>query len=152
VVGSGQARDYRAVPKETRVWMVRLRRGDTSEIPGTLKLVEESISFVPKDGSYDMRIEVSTISKARRVRGSPVLIVRHQTQSGQAETAFYFTQPPPMPRTDIEPSKVPTNPLRRKTKRKTMRRNASYLTSMNATHKAEISEWLDWIKAKLAAS
>src|SRR5438105_4351495 len=99
--------------------MVRLKRGDTSEVAGTLKLVEDSLSFVPKDGSYDMRIQVATISKARRVRGSPVLVVRHRTQSGTVETAFYFTQPPPMPRTEIDPSKPNVNPLRRKTKRKT---------------------------------
>src|SRR5438132_5424025 len=127
----------------TRVWMVRLKRGDTSEVAGTLSLLDEALSFVPKDDSYDMRIPTSSIRRVRRVRGSPILVIRHQIEVGVVETAFYFAQPPPIPRADTEQTRVGVNPLRRRTKRKTMRRNAGYLTTMNATHKQDVAEWFN---------
>ena len=138
------------MPDATQVWMVRLKRGDTSEVAGTLSLLEDEVSFVPKDQSYDMRIPISSIRRARRVRGSPILVVRHALEDDVVETAFYFTQPPPMPRADEE-AKVNASPFRRKTKRRTMRRNAGYLTTMNATHKRAVNDWLSSIEERLGS-
>jgi hypothetical protein len=140
------------MPDARQVWMVRLRRGDTSEVAGTLNLLEEGLSFVPKDGSYDMRIPVTTIRRARRIRGSPVLVIRHEVANEVVETAFYFTQPPPMPRADSDPARTTGNPLRRKTKRKTMRKNAGYLTTMNATHKQDVAAWLSSIEERMGSA
>jgi len=63
------------MPEPTRVWMVPLGRDKITEIPGTLSLDEAELVFDAKDGSFERRFSFAEMRKAKRIYGSPVLIV-----------------------------------------------------------------------------
>jgi hypothetical protein len=143
---------------EATVWMVRLRHKDVEEHKGRMQLAADALVFTERGGA-EYVIPLASIHKTKRVRGSPVMIVRHGTTE-QLETAFYFAQPPPlhqkedagattlaMPRLGI--------PLRgrggRPGKRKSMRTNAQYLTTANASWRDQIEGWVRAIEKARAA-
>ncbi len=136
------------MPEPTRVWMVPLGRGKLQEIPGTLSLGDDSVVFEAKDGSFERRFGFSDIRRSKRVHGSPVLIV----VLGDGQTAFYFTQPPPLKPEPADPTGrvSPFEMMRggRKSKRKHVRTNATYLSSTNAAKKNEVKSWLAAIRER----
>lgn len=137
------------MPEPTRVWMVPLGRNKLQEIAGTLSLGDEALVFEDKDASFERRFGFTEIRKARRVHGSPVLIVVHD----DGQTAFYFTQPPPLKPAPSDPAArlSPFDMLRgsKKSKRKHVRTNATYLSSTNASKKSDVKAWVAAIQEKL---
>ena len=130
--------------------MVPLGRNKLREVPGSLSIAGEHLLFEAKDGTIERRFEFSAIRKAKRIVGSPVLIVVHK----EGKTAFYFTQPPPL--TPAPPSADPDrlSPLGqlrggRRSKRKHVRTNATYLTSSNFSKKREVKEWVAAIAERI---
>ena len=60
------------------VWMVHLALGDgkkPAEVRGTLSLGDEGLEFVERKTGADVRFDYTSIRRAKRLRGSPVLLV-----------------------------------------------------------------------------
>ena len=160
MVAAGRRPDDDGMPEPTTVWMVRLRKGEMAERKGLLTLDVEGVVF-REAGSLDQvrTFRFDELRRARRVRGSPILIVTHTDDRGAVDTAFYFTEPPP-----LEPSEPftlsggtgsvgrPLNPfaaMRKTSKRRHMKDNVRYLTARSGNKKAEIQEWVDEITTRL---
>ena len=151
------------MPDDVTVWMVRLDRGQAgTELQGTLMLGDEAVVFTDSRSSAQTRFPISGLRKPKRVRGSPILMLVDQTDSGPRRTAFYFSQPPPLrgpePGTTSLPSSGlnsrpmgPLGALRRTSKRRHMRANIGYLTTMNASLKTVVDAWVAEIGARLDA-
>jgi hypothetical protein len=83
------------VVEPTVVWMVPLRAGG-GEHHGTLSLEPPNLVFVERREGERVEIPLASVGKVRRVRGSPILRVAIEGETGRTEVAFYFTQPPPL--------------------------------------------------------
>jgi hypothetical protein len=144
----GRDEDGRYMPHAVTVWAVALRPGDLQERRGTLELEPDDLLFTAADGSAPVRIPLRDIRRVRRLRGSPVLVVAHQTEGGKDRTAFYFAQPPPLEpvrteETELHPSLFGST---RSSKRKARRQNAAYLGTWNREMKEDIRDWERAIK------
>jgi hypothetical protein len=145
------------MPEPTTVWMVLLRRGDLGERKGTLRLDEDAVVFEDATVQHERRIGYAQVRRARRVRGSPILIVAHDDDGDAVETAFYFTQPPPLrpPAPGEAPSPAaitrggralgPFSAMRRTSRRRHMRENVRYLTTQSGSKKPQIEAWVNEI-------
>ncbi len=129
------------------VWMVHLGVGVKSpEIRGTLTLGASGLEFVEKRTGADIRFDFASIRRARRIRGSPVLLVDWRKDGEDRRTAFYFSQPPPLEPTPRAPSVEPPGPLgafsrTRPSKRQVARMNLGYLRSTSVRNKQTLREW-----------
>jgi hypothetical protein len=166
VVEGAMAGQDEPVPRLTKVWMVPLGRGSVDDIAGDLELAPDAIIFTPKHGDPPVHIPLGTVVKVKRLKGSPVLMVLHGEGAVRAETAFYFVQPPPL--SHIVKSKQPPPPSRpdpaslepprlrpfgmggrKPSKRKSVRSNATYLTTEGTSRKEELQGWVDAIRERL---
>jgi hypothetical protein len=75
------------------------------------------------------------------------MILQRRAEETQ-RTAFYFVQPPPLPKT-IE---VPTSTLRRNTKRRARRQNVGYLGTWNREKKELLREWEHQVRTAIQAA
>lgn len=134
------------------VWAVELgSRSTLEEVQGSLDLEAEALVFRPRNGASERRYVLREISRVRRLRGSPVLLIVWAGPDGQRRTAFYFVPPPPLERGDETPR--PTlGGLGRSTKRKVRRQNASYLGMVNRQKKALIRDWEHRVATAVAAA
>ena len=150
-----------AMPEAATVWMVRLDRGRAHEdVRGTLELEDDALVFTDAPGGTIVRFPFDAVRKPSRVRGSPILMLVHESDGTLHRVAFYFSQPPPLH--PPEPGASPTQGLglrqmgpfgasRRMSKRRHLRSNVGYLTTANADHKSTIQGWVAEIGAKLKA-
>ena len=119
------------------------------EVRGILTLGEEGLEFVERKTGADVRFEYGAIRRAKRIRGSPVLMLDWRKENKDRKTAFYFSQPPPlepMPRSPtIEPPRGPLGPFTRATpsKRQVARMNLGYLRSTSAAKKEAVRAWAE---------
>jgi hypothetical protein len=147
-----------SAPEPVTVWMVQLARGEADkDVRGTLDIDDEALLFTDDRGdSAGARLSFTSIRRAKRVRGSPILLVEWELGAARNRTAFYFTQPPPLhaaagrstadepiPRT---PSPIP---FRRSSKRKAQRTNAQYLQTHGISKKELINGWADEVSARI---
>ncbi|MEX0833078.1 MAG: hypothetical protein WD276_04285 [Actinomycetota bacterium] len=123
-------------PSVATVWAVRLGAAP-EETEGTLTLEESELVFAAEDG--ELRIPLVTIRRAKRIRGSPVLLVEQETSEGRADFAFYFSKPPPLPGPG-------------ESKRKTRRRAVGYLGVSNRERKHLLKAWQGAIEARVGRS
>jgi len=130
------------MPEAVIVWAVQLRSGLTHERKGTLSLEVDALAFAADDGSGRVRIAFEAVRKARRLRGSPVLLVTHDLDGRTERTAFYFAQPPPLEAPAGDRLERPS-PLAfgRGGRRKARRQNVGYLGTWNRELKAAVAEW-----------
>jgi len=141
------------------VWMVHLdRTGVHNDVKGTLALDGEALAFTPSSGSRPTGFAFASISMAKRLRGSPVLLIEWQHETAPRRTAFYFTEPPPLPGRagrDEPPSwdTMPErpNPLKafRNGKRRNMRVNTRYLQDVAISKKELIKLWADEVAGRI---
>ena len=136
------------------VWAVELGQGsDLQEIKGSLDLEREALVFAPRDERWpELRIRLAEVTKVRRLRGSPVLMVLHGEGPEPSRTAFYFVQPPPLdmpPTTNERPGLVGFS---RNTKRKARRRNVGYLGASNKEKKAILVVWEQAVREAVVAA
>jgi hypothetical protein len=144
------------VPRAITVWEVELGKpGPSEELKGTLELSHRDLIFTPRDEARPtVKIPLDEISKVKRLRGSPVLMVLRETAAGHDRIAFYFAQPPPIGALRgerVEPSGQSAFQRRaslgaleafRNPKRRARRDNISYLGLMNRENKALLKEWV----------
>lgn len=130
------------MPEAVTVWVVQLRRGLTRERSGRLSLEPDALAFAADDGSGHVRIALGDVRRARRLRGSPVLLVAHEVHGRTERTAFYFAQPPPLEALVGErPERPSPLPFGRGGRRKARRQNVGYLGTWNRELKADVAEW-----------
>lgn len=144
------------MPRPVTVWAVELGPGMAQDdVKGTLSLEGEALSFEPADESHPVfKIGLDRVSKVRRLRGSPILMVVHATQEGSRKTAFYFAQPPPL---GVLLGQQPIERPRgleafRNPKRRARRDNAGYLGVTNREKKAQITEWVRAVREGAGAA
>jgi hypothetical protein len=132
------------MPESVTVWMVELSPGlAAQERRGILSLQPDTVAFVASDGSADLRIPLARVRGARRLRGSPVLVVAHDADGRAVRTAFYFVQPPPLEdfRGEGQPERPSPLGFRKSSRRRARRQNIGYLGTWNRQLKADIEEW-----------
>jgi hypothetical protein len=134
------------------VWMVPLVQGNAEEFRGTLTLEAPDLVFTDRGKSERLAIPLTDIRRAKRIRGSPIMVLTLGDGPARREVAFYFAPPPPLkgqPKPLERPRLAPFGGGVRdadKTTKKIMRTNVSYLHQANANKKAEIEEWLKAIR------
>ena len=120
-----------------RVWRVRLgAEASIDDVEGSLSVDTTHLRFVETTGVH-RHIELVAITRVKRLRGSPVILVDHDEPGGRATTCFYFVKPPPL----VLPTRRGTE-----SKRKARRAGVQYLGTANATRKAELREWVERIE------
>jgi hypothetical protein len=136
------------MPAAVTVWMVELGSASRlEEIRGSLALLEDALVFSPRDRpGTEHRYALREVRQTRRLRGSPVLVILQDTPTGTRKTAFYFVQPPPLDRPNLE-TRPTLGGIGRNSKRKVRRQNASYLGLWNREKKAVLREWELEVKA-----
>lgn len=117
---------------EMKVWAVRMGAGmDGAE--GTLSLSETHLVFELEEDEASVTIPLTDISKAKRVRGSPILMVDADRDpagsGGPVQFAFYAVEPPRL------------HPEGRTSKGKLRRQSIIYLQSANTRYKDLLAEW-----------
>ncbi len=141
------------MPAPISVWTVELgNHSSLQEIRGSLALASEALVFTPRDDQLpERRYPLREVTRIRRLRGSPVLMIVRETPEGPRKTAFYFVQPPALTRPEAPPR--PTfGPFVRNAKRKIRRENVSYLGTWNREKKALLREWERQVKTAVAAT
>ena len=63
------------------VWRVQLRRGDVGDREGTLRLEDDALVFEDLVSASEITLPLADIRSARRVKGSPILIVAYDDAS-----------------------------------------------------------------------
>jgi hypothetical protein len=130
------------MPEPTTVWAVDLIREPKNDREGILSLQPEHLVFEPRaEGSSPLRIPLSSIKRARRLRGSPVLLVIHDRNGFTAETAFYFVQPPPLEPVVSRGERLTPLSFARSSKRRARRQNVGYLGMSNRDRREQVAEW-----------
>lgn len=152
MVAAGTRDEDWLVVEPVTVWMVHLgaaSRGTQAMLPevrGTLTLGETGLEFTESKTGVDARFDYGSIRRARRIRGSPVLLVDWRKDGEDRRTAFYFSQPPPLQPVTRSPTIEPPRPLGPFTratpsKRQVARMNLGYLRSTSVSKKPVIREW-----------
>ena len=135
------------MPDPAIVWMVHLGTGiPPVDVRGRLHLGETALEFTSVKEGRDARIAYADIRKAKRLKGSPVLLIDWRRDGEQRKTAFYFAQPPPLQPVPRSPTIAPPGPfghLTRATpsKRQVARMNLGYLRSTSAASREALREW-----------
>jgi hypothetical protein len=140
------------MPAPVTVWAVDLVPGVVAEeVRGSLALASDALVFTPKDERVaERRYPLGRVLRARRLRGSPVLMLQVGDEAGTRRIAFYFVQPPPLERPDAaRPTLLGVRPL---TRRKVRRDNVNYLGMWNKEKKALLREWERQVRTAVAAS
>ena len=145
------------MPEPITVWMVPLRRGvPPRDVQGTLTMEDDGLAFEAELTGETVLIPFTDARRIKRLRGSPVLMVEWAYQGTVIRAAFYFAPPPPLGPMDRNGVSVASsNPLadvKRPSKRRTRRENATYLTSVGGDLKPLLVMWANESNAKIAAA
>jgi hypothetical protein len=138
------------------VWAVELGPETAKDdVKGTLVLEGDALAFAPADEAHTtVRIPLVSVSKVRRLRGSPVLMVVHGAREASRRTAFYFAQPPPLGALLGQEQMERPRGLEafRNPKRRARRDNVGYLGVTNREKKAVLTEWVRAVRAALGTA
>ena len=118
------------MPAATNVWAVRA--GSTEDVACSMTL--EGSDLVLSSETTVERIPLSAVRRTRRVRGSPVLVVRLEGEGLPPRILLYFSRPPPLPG------------AQEIGRRRARRRNVTYLGTRGTELKREIREWVRAIR------
>lgn len=147
------------MPEPVTVWKVVLARGRAPvDVRGTLSLDDDALVFVDDREGATTRIRFSEVADAKRLRGSPVLMVR-RSDPNEGAVAFYFAEPPPLKGPDPATAPLresgPPSPfaaLRKPTQRRQRRQNAGYLATYGRSLKPTLQAWAIEVRARVEAS
>jgi hypothetical protein len=145
------------------VWLVHLGRGEVDkDIKGSIDIEGDRLVFTPADGSEAQAFAFTEMRRAKRLRASPVMVIEYVREGSRRETAFYFSQPPPLKPADptapplpgdLAPARRgPFDAFRRSSKRRHMRNNISYLQRSGISKKELIQAWADEVASRIGAS
>jgi hypothetical protein len=157
VVAGAERREDWHVVEPVIVWMVHLELGRGTkppEVRGTLSLGEGGLEFVEKKTGADVRFDYASIRRAKRLKGSPVLLMDWRKDGEPRKTAFYFSQPPPLERVSrsatIEP-RGPLGPFTRATpsKRQVTRMNLGYMRSTAVAKRKVVKAWAEAVSERV---
>ena len=144
------------MPEPVTVWMVALASGASSEVEGILRLESEALVFEPAAKPAELRFPYTTVTRVRRVMGSPVMVVEWSEDAQRKRTAFYFAQPPPLhPPTPDELMRMPDRPRnpiaerRALSKRRHVRSNLGYLAARGRGAKPTVLAWTSEIRMRV---
>jgi hypothetical protein len=136
------------------VWMVELGGGrPPTDTRGRLSIEEEALVFEAHETASRMAIPFADAHRAKRLRLSPVLLLRWREASRDRQTAFYFVQPPPLEPPEQPVSVTPPGPfemLRGPSKRRQRRQNANFLTVNAGPLRPTILAWADELERRIA--
>ena len=158
MVGAAATDEDWPVVEPIEVWMVHLGAGSKPpEVRGTLTLGEEGLEFVERKTGADVMFDFGSIRRAKRIKGSPVLLVDWRKDGEDRKTAFYFSQPPPLDAVPRSPTIEPRGalgPFTRATpsKRQVARMNLGYLRSTSATNKKVVRAWAEAVTERAGLS
>ncbi|MEO8476613.1 MAG: hypothetical protein ABI572_06130 [Actinomycetota bacterium] len=142
------------MPEPTTVWMVHLRRSeDMAEIKGRIDLREDALVFTGAKDEGPVAFPFANVRRAKRLRGSPVLMLEWDHEGDPRRTAFYFSQPPPLEQPEPGRATLPGDPfttrplgafgaIRRSSKRRHQKTNIQYLQSVGISQKDLIRSWV----------
>jgi hypothetical protein len=143
-----------SMPEPMIVWMVELDLSP-DDVEGILTLDETSLRFDRPDAGGGRTIQLTDVTKVKRVIGSPLFLVHSLENEVRRATAFYLSKPPPLhpPAQDDPPqtvmmgrgNKVPS-------KRRQRRSNATYLTSVSGALGPIAKDWVREIRAAIEAA
>jgi hypothetical protein len=146
------------MPEPITVWMVHLGRGrDPQEVKGVLALHADTLVFTHAREGGTTRFPLAQVRRARRNRGTPILMVEWVDREVKRSTAFYFVKPPPLHPEERGGLDDPAGPsqrpglgaLRKSTKRRQYKQNVTYLTSSGGTMKQMVQAWADELRPLL---
>jgi hypothetical protein len=140
-------------------WMVHLRRGETvDEVKGLLALDPDALAFETETPGEVFRLPYVDMRSAKRLHGSPVLMVEWNEGRQLRRTAFYFVEPPPMVTRDRSIATGGTAPLQspfgqiRSAKRKRQRQNVNYFAARGGPLKPTLKAWASEVSKRIAAA
>ena len=145
------------MPEPMIVWMVELELS-SDDVEGTLTLQQRVLRFERADDAGTRTIDLTTVTKVKRVIGSPLFLVHSLEDGMKRATAFYLSKPPPLAPPAPDPSAPPPTLLfdnrgsKPPSKRKQRRANASYLASTSTELGPTAREWVREIRAAIAAA
>ena len=141
------------VPAPVTVWAVDVGPASPlEEIKGSLSLTSDALVFTPRDEARpERRIALAEIAKARRLRGSPVLIVVRGTVGEPAADRVLLRPAATAGATGHAgpPDAVRGGPEH---ERKVRRQNVSYLGLWNKEKKALLREWERQVRRAVSAA
>ena len=115
-----------------------------------LSMTDDALVFADDDG-VATRLRFADVDTAKRLRGSPVLVIRHVDRV-KGETAFYFTQPPPLQPPDPATLSLREATQRRPSQRRQRRSNTGYLAGHGRALRPTIEAWATETRAKVLAA
>lgn len=140
-------------------WMVHLRKGEpVDEVKGLLALDPDALAFEAAVPGEVFRLPFASMRSAKRLHGSPVLMVEWTEGPQLRRTAFYFVEPPPMATRERPIDAGGTTPLRnpfgqiRSAKRKQQRQNVSYFAARGGPLKSTLKAWAREVSRRIAAA
>jgi hypothetical protein len=136
------------------VWKVELNAGTPpTDTRGELSIEKDALVFQAHGTASRTAIPFADAQQAKRLRMSPVLLLRWRESAEDRQTAFYFVQPPPLDPPEEHISVTPPGPFdmfRRPSRRRQRRQNASFL-SVNASQlRPTILTWAEEVQRRIA--
>jgi len=121
------------------LWAVRIGVSD-QDAEGKLSLEPGALVFDLADEEGTLRIPLENIRKAKRIKGSPILLVDSVEKERPVRFAFYFVKPPPL------------HPEGRESKGRVKRKAVGYLQTANAERKDLVRDWEKAVREAKAAA
>ncbi len=158
VVGGPPPAHHGGMLEPATVWMVELRtKASLDEVKGILTLEPDGLRFVAPANGTELRIPFERTASVKRLRMSPVILVRWKDETDRS-IAFYFAPPPPLLPTDDRDTTLPRAGLlgafggRPPSKRRQRRENATYLTHHSGELKPIMIAWATEVRTRIAAA
>ena len=123
-----------------------------------MSMEDDAVVFTPASGSVPVRFALTSVRRAKRLIGSPVLRLDWNDNGTASHTAFYFVEPPPLRPPDPTSRSVregvpgPLGPLMpmRRSRHFQMRDNVKYLQTSGVGTKELIAAWAAEIGERLS--
>ena len=135
------------------VWKVELAQGLVEhDVRGELTLTDTHVVFMPTDSEIGATIAYTAIVQVKRLKLSPVLLVRWIDEGERRETAYYVAKPPPMAKSrQDDESEIALGRIMKPSRRLQQRRNSTYLAETGTVMKPVIKAWVAEVNRRRAA-